>query len=153
MDGLSALVIPALVGAVVAALGALIQGVLSAREKIDESLRQERVKQYSVLWKKTGLLPKWPRADAVTYADLDRCSAEFRDWYFDGGGIFLSTRARKVYGDAQDAIGRVLQSHPAGRDARLSTPDYDALQASLSALRTELTRDLMSRKRALLLID
>ena len=144
-----AIVVPALVGAAVAALGALIQSLLSAREKIDESLREERVRQYRVLWEKTGLLPLWPRAEHVTYARLSRMSTDFRDWYFHGGGLFLSTRARKAYGKAQEAIAAVLEAQGGDRDAALSAPDYDALQQRLSALRTELTGDLLSRRRAL----
>ena len=152
MDGIWAIVVPALVGAAVATLGAVIQSFLSAREKIDESLREERIKQYRLLWEKSGLIPLWPRADNVTYARLAKLTAEFRDWYFRGGGIFLSAKARDAYGKAQEAMDAVLAAHRQDRDLPLSTPDYDGVQERLSALRTELTRDLLSRKRAFVLM-
>ena len=84
MDGIATInfVLSALVGASVAAVGALIQSALSQRVKVDESLRSARLEVYKVLWKKTELLPRWPKADDVTYQKLHDLCADLRHWYF-----------------------------------------------------------------------
>ena len=82
MDNLATVIVSALIGATVSAIGAVIQNRLAARSKIDESLRVDRIAVYKVLWKKTELLPLWPRATNVTYDRLNRFIAELRDWYF-----------------------------------------------------------------------
>src|SRR4051794_8281989 len=149
MDVLLQALVPALIGAVVAFIGALYSNALERRTKIDESLRDKRIDLYQKLWAKTKLLPKWPRSSDVTYEQLFGLSEELRDWYFDEGGIYLSAKARAVYGDLQDAIGAVLQGHKSGP---VSDLDYASVRAKCSALRTELTTDLLSRRRAFLIL-
>jgi hypothetical protein len=96
--------VSAFVGAVVAAIGVLVQNALTMRSKVDEGLRASRLEVYKVLWKKTELLPMWPRATAVTYRDLADLSEAFRDWYFTEGGLFLSSQSRTVYGELQESL-------------------------------------------------
>jgi hypothetical protein len=43
MDNLAIAVTSALIGAVISAIGAVIQNALAARSKIDESLRSDRI--------------------------------------------------------------------------------------------------------------
>jgi hypothetical protein len=135
------------VGAVVAAVGTFWQSWVAAKVKVDESLRGKREKDYVALWQLTGILPAWPKA-AVTYAELDDRSRALRDWYFAGGGIYLSVEARAAYGAAQQALRAAIEA--AADPAAQLEGDYDRLQAALSALRTELTRDLLSRERSAL---
>ena len=68
-----------------------------------------------------------------------------REWYFDGGGIVLSARARKIYGKAQDSIGTLLDRRGWDSPTALDRGDYETVRRALSRLRTELTRDLQSR--------
>ena len=154
MESLWSALIGGAVGAVVAAVGTFWQSWVAAQVKLDEGLREKREAGYLKLWQLTGILPLWPRAD-VTYAELDDRSRAMKDWYFAGGGLYLSTEARTAYGVAQKALQAAIEAAPDGDPGRrVETPVYDRLQAALSALRTELTGDLLSReRRALALFD
>jgi hypothetical protein len=147
MNGLLSVFLGGIGGALVAAFAAWWQNVVAARIKVDQELRGQREASYLDLWKLTRLLPKYPRADDVTYAALQALSEAMREWYFDGAGIYLSSEARRAYGKAQEAIQLAL-GRAASPGAHLADTDYDTLQAALSALRTELTSDLLSRQRS-----
>jgi len=155
MADLLTVVVSSLVGGIVGAGSAILKNSLSARSKVDQHLRDERLTHYRVLWKKTGLTPQWPKADDVTYDKLDKLSKELRDWYYDGGGIYLSAEARKAYTAVQETLNKVLVPHKEDLSKCISPEDedYDRIAGCCSALRTELTQDLLSRKRALLIGD
>ncbi|HYP40837.1 MAG TPA: hypothetical protein VEX13_10800 [Chloroflexia bacterium] len=141
-------IVPAIVGALAGFVSAAAKNALDARSKIDEQLRQTRITLYKVLWQKTKLLPKWPRATNVTYEDLAQLSEELRDWYFDNGGIYLSTAARRAYGNVQDALAEVTRDITRDKAVKpLDSKEYNAVQVECSKLRTELTKDLLSRRR------
>jgi len=128
-------------------VGALISHLLAQRRGLDLTIYKQRAEVYKGLWEKTALLPKWPKKAEVTYAQLKTLSEELRDWYFHLGGLYLSDSARAAYGSLQEALNepsRVPNSNSV-RD-----PDYDLLQGLCSKLRTELTHDLLSRKRMFL---
>src|SRR5690348_919571 len=124
MPEITIVVVSAVIGAIVSYALAVIQNILDVRTKINESLRNERFAVYKVLWKKTELLPQWPRSPTVTYEQLAHLSEEMRDWYFNEGGIYLSAKSRKSYGDAQDAIQTVLGAYKNEKDP-LSDPQYE----------------------------
>ncbi len=145
MRDMGPLLTPAAVGGVVSLVVTAIGNALGYRAKVDEGLRATRLALYKVLWKKTELLPQWPRRTDVTYEKLHDLSEELRDWYFGDGGIFLSRAARKSYGKLQDAIGKVLEPQPKGK---IEGPDYDKVRLRCSDLRTQLTEDLLSRRGA-----
>ncbi len=137
--------IPALVGGLGGVIGALVKDLVAARMKTDEELRDLRTQVYKTLWKLTEVLPKWPRAD-VKYSDLLEFSGKLRRWYFGEGGMYLSRRCQRRYAALQDTLSMVLSS-ATGREAEpVSDPDYDAVRDRCSALRTEMTEDLLSRR-------
>jgi len=117
--------------------------MVKAADGYDQQLSRTREARYLELWALTAPIPKWPRNDTLTFGRLEKLSRELRDWYFGGGGLYLSQEARTIYGDAQEAICDRLG--PRGDD---SVPDdiYDAIQQALSRLRTTLTDDLASRR-------
>ena len=118
---------------------------------IDLDLREKRKNAYLVIWGKMRLLPKWPRASGITYDDLRKLSEEFREWYFDGGGMYLSTGAMDAYKAVQDTIAGVVGGNKRG-PIKPEEYDavYDAVRDKCSAFRTALTNDLLSRRSALL---
>src|SRR5262245_40297981 len=59
---------------------------------------------YKDLWALTDMLPMWPKSDYVTYAKVLKRSGECRDWFFKGGGLYLSTESRAAYGKVQEAL-------------------------------------------------
>lgn len=139
-------------GAIVAALAAWLGKVWADRMsqtqkligEIDLDLRKRRIEVYQSLWKSTALLPKWPRAENVTYADLAEMSQQLRLWYYDGGGMYLSRTSRDDgYGPLQGTIASVIGD---GKTGVLSPSDYEAVRKKCSALRTMLTADIESRR-------
>ncbi len=112
---------------------------------IDIHLREQRITVYTELWKKTELLPKWPRSHDVTYEKLDDFSKGLRDWYFQVGGMYLSEDARDSYIDLQETITDNLK---AKRSGNIIDDEYDRIRDKCSALRTELTNDILSRRAA-----
>jgi hypothetical protein len=121
------------------------KNAVELNSQIDIHLREQRIKVYSDVWQMTGLFPRWPRATDVTYADALRFSQALRTWYFEQGGMWLSTAARSAYGDLQETNTRVLAEKLEGE---LKPPDYDAILDKCHTLRTELTNDLLSRRAA-----
>ena len=57
---------------------------------IDLDLRNRRIPKYEELWKITRVCTRWPRANGVTYQDLEKYSEELATWYYQTGGLFLS---------------------------------------------------------------
>ena len=110
---------------------------------LDVDLRTQRTKAYAVLWGKTGRLPQWPRDEKLQYSDIQTLTEELRDWYFQTGGIYLSESAQKVYGTVQKVIQAALSSRKTGF---VEGADYKSIREACSALRTELTEDLLSRR-------
>jgi hypothetical protein len=128
-------------------IGALISHFLIQRRSVDLAVHRSRGEVYKVVWEKTGLLSKWPRRAGVKYSDLRTLSEELRNWYFLVGGLYLSDSARAAYGNLQEALNDPRR--PQGAD-NVSDSDYELVQISCSKLRTELTHDLLSRKRMFL---
>ena len=146
MNEVAVIVISALVGAIVSFLGSYWE----RRAKVDEGLREARIPPYKTLWAATGRLPLWPRRDDVTYGELHDMSMDLRAWYFaQQGGIFLSGDARRAYEGVQVAINDLLAAKAtdgADDNRRITPEEYGTLQQACSALRTQLTRDLLSRR-------
>jgi hypothetical protein len=143
------LIISFITSVVVAYVTAKYQIEIAAQNKLDESLRETRYEVYKILWKKTGLFSRWPKRSAVTYSELNKLSEAMRSWYYEVGGIYLSEVSRKVYGDAQKEITIVLEKKPE-KDEKIepSSKHYNAVMEKLSALRTQLARDVSSRRNA-----
>lgn len=116
---------------------------------VDTELRSLRIKSYSELWRTTRALPRWPIDESLTYAKLREYSEDLRGWYFgkDGeppGGMLLTEDAAKSYRNLQSTIAKALDVATPG--ARLAPSEYEEIRELGSSMRTELTRDLLSRR-------
>jgi hypothetical protein len=153
--------ISALVGAVTSYVGAVIKTYFDMNTKIDEQLRDRRLDPYKEIWRKTAILPRWPRATGVTYVQLHTFSGDLRDWYFGQGGIYMSAETRDAYFALQAAVTQVTMvpeaqppptdqpvPEPRVREGVISSAEYELIRGKCSALRTELTSDIQSRRRA-----
>lgn len=147
MDSIATVVVSAIVGAVVAFVGAYTQKIIDARGVISQEVRNERQAVYQTLWKNTELLPMFPKNSTATYRQLHNLTRTCRDWYFREGGIYLSEEAQRAYRTAQKIMCDAVNAKPTELDTPLSDADYESSRSALSALRTELTKDLASRKR------
>jgi hypothetical protein len=108
-------------------------------------LRSKRETYYRDLWRLTGLLPRWPKASDVTYAKVLERSRNCRDWFFDGGGMYLSKQSRDAYGKVQEELSRLGREN----DDVITEDEYKATLELFRVLRLELTTDLLSRSRLL----
>jgi hypothetical protein len=128
-------------------IGALISHFLIQRRSVDLAVHRSRGEVYKSVWEKTGLLSRWPRRSGLTYGELRTLSEELRNWYFLVGGLYVSDSARAACGNLQEALNDPHRSQSADI---VSDSDYAPLQISCSKLRSELTHDLLSRKRMFL---
>ena len=111
-------------------------------QAIDTDLRDRRARVYTGLWKLTAIVSRWPRNDALTHRQVAAFARSMRRWYYETGGMYLSTTAREAYGDVQKAAVELAARTPPGR---VDADDYDVLMEACSLLRTKLTEDLRSR--------
>jgi hypothetical protein len=112
---------------------------------VDTDLRTKRIPVYAELWEKTGLLPMWPWNTELEYEALRQLTGDFRDWYFKRGGIYLSASARDAYFELQQCINSLVDQDKTGI---VAIDDHKSVRDKCSALRTELTEDLLSRREA-----
>ncbi len=164
-----------LVGIAVTGAISLITAVLGfyfGQQKIlmeynkDVSIEIWRVRntQYKELLKIMGVLPKWPsKKGEVTYQDLLDTSEKLKKWYFGGGGLYLTLESRDIYFDIQELITQIVKEQVDRNNSleefiTYSTKhhdeikeddkkEYEKIRGLMSSLRTELTNDLLSRKR------
>jgi hypothetical protein len=87
----------ALIGIAGTVLGALVNGALATRAKVNEEMRQLRLNSYPLLWQLTSSFSRWPRV-TNTYADLEELHRWFRSWYYEAGGLHLSENSRAATG-------------------------------------------------------
>ena len=145
-----------LVSIVVAIITGLISGfasyTLARREAeikllgtIDEGTAKERLEAYKMLWKKMKLLPQFPPTPGVTYQAVKTLNEDFRDWYFNIGGVYLTVESKNRYLDAQEQLYNVWKDHVANLAETVQPSEYDEARKKLSQLREQLAEDLRSR--------
>lgn len=113
--------------------------------EIDTDLREKRHDVYRELWTMTKIVPKYPAPNRLEFAALSDFSYTLRDWYFETGGIYMSEAARDRYFEVQEVIQSVQSEK---RSPVLEPAQYDRVREACSKLRTELARDLQSRRPA-----
>lgn len=129
---------------VAAEVHALLRGATDDTQRVVRpEVAASQLEAYRALWSITGLLPKWPRADAVSRKELAGLSSKLRDWYFgSAGGLFLTSRAYSRYSDLQDA----LQNLPAdSRTKAISDDEYEEIRSLCSLLRRQMALDVGTR--------
>ncbi|KQW53644.1 hypothetical protein ASC77_05085 [Nocardioides sp. Root1257] len=136
--------VAAAIGFVAAALLAMVNSWLSGREQVEAGVRDRRIASYPAVWERTAVVSKWPRTDAGP-AELLRLHEDLRQWYYAGGGLYLSSHARAKYEHLQVVLDAVLSSD------EIETT-YALVRDAASYFRTGLTDDLETRERRSLLV-
>jgi hypothetical protein len=121
------------------------KNLLAQAAAVDTDLRERRIPVYTRLWLLTRLLPKWPRAEGIKRRDLHSLSEHLRKWYFEGGGMFLSSESVEAYKKLQDELARFYSERQPLTEP-ITDEEYDEFRGYCSALRTELTNDIVSRR-------
>jgi hypothetical protein len=138
VDGL----LGAVIGLAVAAVLAMINSMLSDREKLAEGVRDQRIHSYPAAWERTGVVSRWPHTDA-TRAHASRLHLDLRRWYYSGGGLFLSEDARERYEHLQVVLEAIV-----AQDPDHPFDGYDDLLEAAHWFRLGLADDLRIRHRA-----
>ena len=138
MDTYVAAAIP---GFVTAAALALINSWLAGRENVAGESRTQRVLTYPAIWNRARVVSRWPRTNAGAEHFL-RLHEDLRRWYYAGGGLYLSTRARKRYEHLQLVLEAVASIQTTNRQR---STDPTVMEAA-SYFRTGLTDDLETRE-------
>ena len=105
--------------------GVLVTGLLSYRQgqqqvrrsleiEYDKDLRGRRIEHYLELWSLLAPLAKYPEPAELYAEDVQALAVGCKDWYFERGGLFLSSHTRSHYFDLLDGCKLVAQKH-AGR--------------------------------------
>lgn len=136
-------ILSAALGLAVGYLAAVLKSRVEVAAQVDKQLRDTRAADYKDLWKLTGILPRWPKRDNVTFSELHGLQVTLKRWYFDSGGIYLSRHSFSRYAELQDALAALAQ-RPAAE--AVGADVYETVRARCSALRSSLTDDLLSRR-------
>jgi Toprim-like len=157
----------AVIGLAGTILGAVVSGALATRAKVNEEMRQLRLKSYPLLWQLTARFSRWPRM-TNTYAELEGFHRSFRSWYYETGGFHLSENSRTRYGEVQAGqtlrrLARRLRQdrHPVGALTRRCGGGRHPLPNLRGASRTNLPpyglSDLLAgprdRRREIVLVE
>lgn len=143
-----------LLTALVAAAGGIIGGIIvtylkfrkDLESKYDIELRASRIVEYRSLWKCTGRFPKYGRPEKVTFETVQTMIGELRDWYFNGGGLFLTDDGRDAYFALQELLKTTVEDAKLPAQSDLPPAIYEAIRECGSSLRTKLVRDVGTRK-------
>lgn len=130
-------------------LGGIIKSLLDYRSQVFSQLWSKRLDAYQELWKIMKQFPLWPRADDVTYLKLKTMSEQMRDWYFCTGGILMSEKTRALYGVLQEKINAGILKNKKPDENLVEKDEYDTIQKLCSSVRSEMAKDLLSRKKLL----
>jgi hypothetical protein len=136
------LLLTAIVGAAVSGVGTYFSLRTKLRSEYDSDLRQKRIDAYSKLWCLLEKLARYGNLPAkLTAADTDGLAKGLQHWYFQDGGLYLSTESRNAFFCLQDVLAQV-QAQP-----ETDGPQLDSLRMYGSRLRTGLTYDVGTRSR------
>ncbi len=141
-------------------VGGLFSGVatyLATRHKLvldyDADLRKRRINTYRNLWARLRPLARYGQLSELSKDDVETLAEELRTWYFEVGGLFLSTDARSDYFAMQDLLKLIDNGWgwetdgTEDTDGRLSAATREQVRVYGSRLRTSLTRDVGTRSR------
>lgn len=139
---------------VVGALSALVAGgatFITTRWQLrrqfdfeyDRQLRERRLTAYEELWRLLEVLSLYDR-DPITVDQVRSLSARLTRWYYQTGGVVLSTQTRNAYFPLQN-IAAAAGHLPMPNEFRLDQRTMDDLKRRASRLRTALTMDVGTR--------
>jgi hypothetical protein len=151
-----------LIGVLVTAVVAYVAGrrnyLKENRQALTFKLWERRTDHYQVLMKYMGDLPLYPSKQAeTTWKELMDISENFRNWYFEDGGLYMTEASRRIYIDFQNEVNEkcpetnsdnfyeLLKDFEFTNQKKEVQNGYLFFQSKLSGLRTQLTKDLFSR--------
>jgi len=136
-------IVSALVGAVAGFASTAWKSRKDLEAQYDIDLRTRRIEAYSELWKTLEPLAYHFPERPLTKHAATGLGSTLRRWYFQTGGLVLSSSTRPAYFNLQQALEGV--SAPGA--PQLEKAQHDILKALASRLRTSTTLDVATRIR------
>ncbi len=125
-------------------IGGIIKVYLDYKSKLMGNIWENRLEAYMKFVRRTALFPKYPRKE-VRWKEVFNLSMDFRDWYFEGYGLVLSTKIRDNYFDLQEYI-LIITKEKIDSEQKLDDKEYDDLRERCSNLRSLMAKELESRE-------
>jgi hypothetical protein len=111
---------------------------------IDRKLRESRIKAYETPWKELKVLSM--HREPPRYEQLDDTVGALTDWYYDNGGIYLTSHSQPAFVACVPGIRDVARADESDNRSTPIDPTTQELLFDLgSAFRTQMTLDLGSR--------
>jgi hypothetical protein len=108
----------------------------------DRELRDNRNVAYTALWNLTEPLPRAWIKGRVTGENLKTVRESWHNWYYTGGGIYMSQTVRDRYFCATPVLEKFAD---AAQGRELTDLEYQTVYESVKALRDSLTDDIGAR--------
>jgi hypothetical protein len=121
---------------------------LDLAAEYDKQLQEHRLEVYKQLWAMLEPLARYGREKPVTLAVLRDVSSATRTWYFQVGGIYLTSATRDPYFRWKGLMQELLDS-PGPSESANSPMHEDRLEgviAAASTLRTHLSDDIGTKR-------
>jgi len=136
-----------LVSAALTYFGTRAKARLDMTIEDDKHLRDKRLEVYQELWPMTRPFARFGVSSILTSSVLLKTSEDMSNWYFSGGGIFMSKTSRDPYFALREEMQRAIDTidakaqpdHPIGHEHR------KAIVEAAGRLRTSLADDLRTR--------
>ena len=121
---------------------------LDLAAEYDKQLQEQRLAVYKQLWAMLEPLARYGREKPVTLATLRSVSTATRTWYFQVGGIYLTSATRGPYFRWKELMQPLLDSpaYAATPDAPIPGDQVEAVIAAASELRTHLSDDIGTKR-------
>jgi hypothetical protein len=143
-------IVTGLIGITSGALLTYISAILKFRKDLeaeyDKELRKARIDVYTVLWCDLQALARYDRPEPLNLQTLQKLTISMRKWYFEKGGLYLSEDSRKFYFDLKEIIKKILEKPEYQAGESLNTEDSEHILKQASLLRSQLTKDIGTRK-------
>lgn len=152
-EGTQAAILSGILSAIITAVVTYLATVVKIRRELeatyDRDLRDKRIAVYKELWKQLEPLAKYGRSRQFSLEVARDLTQNLRNWYFETGGLFLSDRTRDAYFSVQEALKLVCEDNLLGESQPIDGMRFEAIRKMGSALRTQMTLDVGTRKRPL----
>ena len=147
MNELIAGLVSAAITAVITYLATVAKVRLDLSAEYDRELRSKRLDAYKELWKRMEPLARFSQTP-LSYRKVRDTSEDMRDWYFGGGGLFLSQASRKPYFDLKETLQQIIDDAELQKeeDRPLEDERTRRLLRQGKLLRRRLADDIGTRK-------
>lgn len=139
-------IVTGVLGLITGVIAASWRAGLELAVRYDLELRAARVEAYRNLWARLRPLAVHADPGELTPPRLAALAEETMQWYFEVGGLFMGRGSQRKFVELQDELAKASKR----AEGALEPDAQHRLREAASDLRTRMTRDVLSRRGALL---